>query len=32
MPLMYSDIAGLGVAKFLDVISAEEAGSLVSQH
>lgn len=30
MPISYSDIAGVGVAKFLDYISPEEAASLVS--
>ena len=29
MPLSYRDIAGVGVAKFLDVITPEEAASLV---
>ena len=31
VPFSYSDIAGVGVAKFLDHISTEEAASLVSQ-
>ena len=31
-PFSYSDIAGAGLAKFLDNITPEEAASLVSQY